>query len=180
VISRRYFLKTLVGLAGVCSLNQTLSIKACAETDDSREKVLRLHNIHTGERLETCFCRGGKHEQSEIEKVWYLLRCHYKNEVKPIDIGVIDLLCSVKDKFGQDKEVTIISGYRSPEYNQYLSHLGRHVASGSLHLEGLAIDFALPGVRTQDLSKAALRFAAGGVGLYPDFVHIDVGRVRRW
>jgi uncharacterized protein YcbK (DUF882 family) len=25
-----------------------------------------------------------------------------------------------------------------------------------------------------------VQFQAGGVGFYPDFVHIDAGRVRRW
>jgi len=32
------------------------------------------------------------------------------------------------------------------------------------------------------LHKAALSLKAGGVGYYPssDFIHVDVGRVRRW
>ncbi|MGA8052379.1 MAG: DUF882 domain-containing protein, partial [Burkholderiales bacterium] len=56
------------------------------------------------------------------------------------------------------------------------------VATGSLHLEGRAIDIRLPGVPLADLREAALSLRAGGVGFYPasDFVHIDTGRVRTW
>lgn len=54
------------------------------------------------------------------------------------------------------------------------------MAEGSLHLDGLAIDFAIPGIRTEKLAKAAVQLQAGGVGLYQEFVHIDVGRVRHW
>ena len=56
------------------------------------------------------------------------------------------------------------------------------VASGSLHMLGQAIDIRLPGVDTARLRDAAQRLAIGGVGYYPtsDFVHVDIGRVRRW
>jgi uncharacterized protein YcbK (DUF882 family) len=56
------------------------------------------------------------------------------------------------------------------------------VAAHSLHMDGMAIDVRMEGVALDHLHKAALDLKAGGVGLYPtsDFVHMDVGRVRRW
>ncbi|MGD0232793.1 MAG: DUF882 domain-containing protein [Syntrophorhabdales bacterium] len=183
MMTRRHFLKSAAAVAGACQLGGIISGKhvfAFAGPEGTPEKVLSLYNIHTGERLHTRYCVDGCNDQSEIERIWHLLRCHYSNVVKPIDIRVIDLLCKVKDRFGREKEISIVSGYRSPEYNEYLRGLGRHVAAGSLHMAGLAIDFTLPGVGTKELSKTARQFAAGGVGLYPDFVHIDVGRVRYW
>jgi uncharacterized protein YcbK (DUF882 family) len=47
---------------------------------------------------------------------------------------------------------------------------------------GQAIDIRLGGVELTSLRDAALGLAIGGVGYYPgsDFVHVDVGRVRRW
>ncbi|MDZ4122548.1 MAG: DUF882 domain-containing protein, partial [Candidatus Cloacimonadaceae bacterium] len=123
---------------------------------------------------------GGNYIQQEISRINHFLRCHYANVVKPISIQVIDLLWETKNCFAAGKEINIISGYRSFEYNQHLRSLGRHVAEGSLHLDGLAIDFAIPGIRTEKLAKAAVQFQAGGVGLYAEFVHIDVGRVRHW
>jgi uncharacterized protein YcbK (DUF882 family) len=49
-------------------------------------------------------------------------------------------------------------------------------------MQAMAIDIRLPGVRTVDLRNAALALHRGGVGYYPQsaFVHVDVGRVRRW
>jgi len=156
------------------------SVSASVAPEDPPERVLRLYNVHTGERLFTRYCVNGRYDQNEISRINYLLRCHYTNLVKPISVKVIDLLCEIKDCFAKGEEISIISGYRSPLYNAQLRRLGRHVAAGSLHLQGLAIDFAIPGIRTKELSRAAMGFQAGGVGLYPDFVHIDVGEVRYW
>jgi len=56
------------------------------------------------------------------------------------------------------------------------------VGKRSLHMEAEAIDIRLPGVRTSRLRDAALALRLGGVGYYAksDFLHVDVGRVRRW
>jgi uncharacterized protein YcbK (DUF882 family) len=49
-------------------------------------------------------------------------------------------------------------------------------------MQALAIDIRMPGVNTSHLRDAALALHRGGVGYYggSDFVHVDVGRVRRW
>jgi uncharacterized protein YcbK (DUF882 family) len=49
-------------------------------------------------------------------------------------------------------------------------------------MRGMAIDIRLPGRDITDVHRASLELRAGGVGYYPtlDFVHVDVGRVRRW
>ena len=56
------------------------------------------------------------------------------------------------------------------------------VASHSLHMQGWAMDIRVPGVELAHLRNAALDMQRGGVGYYPasDFVHVDIGRVRRW
>jgi uncharacterized protein YcbK (DUF882 family) len=145
-----------------------------------KEKVLNLHNIHTGERLNVKYSSSGSYDRNALNEINNLMRCHYTNEVKPIDIKVIDLLCDIKDSIGTDKELLIISGYRSHAYNKYLRQIGRGVACNSLHLQGRAIDFRIPGVDNQMLTTVAKAFHTGGVGTYPDFVHIDDGRVRSW
>lgn len=47
---------------------------------------------------------------------------------------------------------------------------------------GKAIDIRVPGMRSGELKTLALSLAGGGVGYYPqpDFVHVDIGRVRSW
>ncbi len=47
-------------------------------------------------------------------------------------------------------------------------------------MKGLAIGFAVPGIGTGDLFELARSCGFGGVGKYPDFAHIDAGRVGCW
>ena len=183
MMSRRSFLKGAFTVMGACHLGGVfpgINRAAYAGEETAPDRTLKLHNIHTGESIETQYCSSGCYDEKAVSQIHYLLRCHYSNTVKPISIKVIDLLCAVKDRLAPGKEITIISGYRSPEYNAYLRSIGRHVAAGSLHMAGLAIDFAIDGIGMGELYRTARAFAAGGVGKYPEFVHIDVGRVRYW
>jgi uncharacterized protein YcbK (DUF882 family) len=143
-------------------------------------RLLNLYNPHTGEQLLLRYSSRGIWNKDDQEKLNYFLRCHYTNEIKPIPPELITALCRVKDRFGPSRQIKVISGYRSREYNEYLRMAGHQVAKESLHLEGLAVDFAIPGIRNRDVSRYARRLKQGGVGRYPDFVHIDIGRVRYW
>jgi uncharacterized protein YcbK (DUF882 family) len=48
-------------------------------------------------------------------------------------------------------------------------------------MQAMAIDIRVPGTKTSELRDAALSLHRGGVGYYQrsDFVHVDLGRVRR-
>jgi len=118
------------------------------------DRILNMYNIHTGERLSAAYSSSGVYD--------------------------IDLLCDVKDMFGRNKEITIISGYRSSIYNRLLRSLGRNVSKKSMHLKGRAIDFTIEGIDNRKLTRSAKTFKAGGVGRYPEFVHIDIGKIRYW
>ena len=173
MISRRNFIKAFV--AGI-AFDPFKKVFASFNT----ENILNMYNIHTDESLTVKYCSTGFYDRDALDKINYFLRCHYTNEIKAIDIGVLDLLCAIKDTAGRERKVNIISGYRSATYNEYLLHQGRNVSKNSLHLSGLAIDFTIEGINNNELSRIARSFAAGGVGKYPEFVHIDVGRVRCW
>ena len=56
------------------------------------------------------------------------------------------------------------------------------VARESQHTLGHAVDFRLPGIRTDVLDAWARGQRMGGVGIYLDsgFVHMDTGPVRTW
>ncbi len=144
------------------------------------ERILKMYNIHTGESLNIKYYSSGNYDLKALDEINYFLRCHYTNEVKEIDIRSLNLLCDIKDIVGKEKEIQIISGYRSIAYNELLISQGRNVSRNTLHLQGLAIDFSIEGVSNKGLSRIAKSFSAGGVGKYPEFVHIDVGRVRYW
>jgi uncharacterized protein YcbK (DUF882 family) len=71
---------------------------------------------------------------------------------------------------------------KTPWSNEFLRTHGHGVAAHSLHMEAMAIDIRVPGVKTSTLRDAALALHRGGVGYYAssEFVHVDVGRLRRW
>jgi len=56
------------------------------------------------------------------------------------------------------------------------------VARKSLHMKGYAADIRISGMPLAQLRQIAVDLNRGGVGFYPtsDFVHVDIGRVRRW
>jgi len=98
--------------------------------------------------------------------------------------GLFDLITSLQSSLSTTARVEVISGYRSPATNAALHAESSRVATHSLHMEGMAMDIRIPGVELPRLRDAALALGRGGVGYYPDpannFVHVDVGRVRRW
>lgn len=173
MISRRSFIKAI---AATTVFYPFRNVFASQKT----ERTLNLYNIHTDERLDINYFFSGTYDNEALEKINHLLRCHYTGQINAIDIRVLDLLCDIKDTAGKNKQLQIISGYRSPEYNEHLRSHGRKIAKDSLHIHGLAIDFSIDGVSKNTLSRIAKTFNAGGVGKYRKFVHIDVGPVRYW
>ena len=100
----------------------------------------------------------------------------------PIDLGLLDLLYALRRHVGSSQPIQLISGYRSAATNAALRARSHGVARASLHMRGMAADIRIPGLELPRLRDLALSMRAGGVGFYPhsDFVHVDVGAVRRW
>jgi len=143
---------------------------------------LEFFNTHTNELMEIDYKNeDGEYIEDGLDDVKYILRCRLTDEVIAFDLQLIELVDYIQDHFG-GKKIEIISGYRSPELNSALRSRGRGVASRSYHLSGKAVDIRIPGVSTREIRDYAISLKAGGVGYYsgPDFVHIDVGPVRRW
>jgi uncharacterized protein YcbK (DUF882 family) len=147
------------------------------------EGKLSLLNTHTLERLDVTYRDpSGAYDPAALESINRLLRCHYTDEMHDIDLRTLEILNLVDNKFGGGNEIHIISGYRSPAYNEMLRKRSRRVAKHSLHMEGKAIDLRIPGVPLAKLRQAAVSLALGGVGYYPktNFVHLDSGEFRTW
>ena len=99
-----------------------------------------------------------------------------------MDPGLYDLLDQIARKTESKGPFQVISGYRSPATNRLLSKRSGEVAKKSLHMDGKAMDIFLEDVALSHVRAAALDLGVGGVGYYPtsNFVHIDVGPVRKW
>lgn len=143
---------------------------------------IELFNTHSNELMQIRYKdEKGKYLDMGIQNIDHILRCRMTGEVKDMSLKLIELVDHIQDHFGE-KRVEIISGYRSPTLNGELRSQGRGVAKRSLHMEGLAMDIRIPGVSSRELRDYAASLHAGGVGHYPgpNFVHVDVGRVRTW
>ena len=149
----------------------------------SEEHRLRLYHTHTRQHLEVVYRRGGEYIASALAKLDAFLRDHVTGEVHHFEPRLFDVLSELTAATGlPDAEINIICGYRTPRTNEYLRTHTSGVAKNSLHMRAEAIDIRLPGVRTSRLRDIALALGRGGVGYYAgsDFIHVDVGRVRRW
>jgi uncharacterized protein YcbK (DUF882 family) len=144
---------------------------------------LHLYHVHTGERLDIVYRHGDRYESNALARINQHLRDYRTGDVREYDPHVFDLLRDLLASLGRpDAEIHVICGYRTPKTNEYLRVRGHGVARHSLHMQAMAIDIRVPGVSTARLRDAALALRRGGVGYYmaSDFVHVDVGRVRRW
>ena len=170
-----------IALLLVAPLGQTVR----SATFAPREYRLRLYHTHTNERLDIVYRRGETYLPEALAQLDHYLRDHRTGDAHHFDPHLFDLLydltASLKDSGG---EIDVVCGYRTAGSNEYLRTRGAHtgVARQSLHMQAEAIDIRLPGITAAAVRDAALGLQRGGVGYYRDsnFVHVDVGRIRRW
>ena len=154
---------------------------AFAATADG-ERTLAFDNLHTGERLRTVYWAQGEYVPDSLAEINHLLRDFRTDQTRAIDPKLLDVLHAITRRIETTRSIQVISGYRSPATNELLHERSAQVAKHSLHMDGMAADIRIPGHELAQLRDVALSLQAGGVGFYPrsDFVHVDVGRVRRW
>jgi uncharacterized protein YcbK (DUF882 family) len=144
---------------------------------------LRLFHAHTGEHLDIVYRNGEGYDQDAYLRLNRYLRDHRTGTIHDYDPRVFDLLHDLTAALGNpDLEINVLCGYRTPWSNEFLRTHGHGAARHSLHMQAMAIDIRVPGVPTARVRDAALALHRGGVGYYAasNFVHVDVGRVRRW
>ncbi len=178
-ISRRTFLTATTAMLAAAPLKPAL-----AALEPSGSRALSLHNIHTGEHLAIDYWQDGVYRPEALTAINHVLRDFRTGDVHAIEPALLDLLAGLHGRLETAQPFEVISGYRAPATNAMLRSEHDHsgVASKSLHMQGMAIDIRVPGRALDRLRDAALAAQVGGVGYYPqsDFVHVDVGRVRRW
>jgi uncharacterized protein YcbK (DUF882 family) len=178
--SRRRFLSRSIFAAAAMTVAPGAMAEAIRKT--SRDRKLSFYNLHTGEKLTTCYWSQGLYVPESLTDINHILRDFRTNEIRTISPELMDLLFAMRGKLGTQDPFHVISGYRSPATNAILRQHSEGVAKNSLHMQGLAIDIRVPGRRLIELKRVATALRGGGVGYYPasDFVHVDVGRVRYW
>ncbi len=141
-----------------------------------------MTNSRTGEELDIIYHIDGEYVDEALFAVNYFMRDWRQNETREIDVRTLDILAAMHNMLETSEPFQLISGYRTPATNRLLQEGSSGVASSSLHVKGMAADIRLNSRSTRQISSAALRCQAGGVGTYlqSGFVHVDCGRVRQW
>ena len=138
--------------------------------------VTTLFNAHTREILPVF-----ENTRIKTELLKHFFRCRGFGETIDMAPELIATIVDAAKEF-KAKRVTVISGYRSPKFNDTLAKKGRRVASESKHMKGQAVDFRLDTVEAKELGPWIRARFEGGVGTYrgDNFIHIDVGPKRSW
>jgi uncharacterized protein YcbK (DUF882 family) len=175
-LHRRKLLGYAVGAAGMGAFGT----RAGATTTQAR--AIALTNLHTGESLKATYWEAGAYVPDALDALNHVLRDHRTGETHAMAPQLFDLVTALRARLETETVVQVISGYRSPVTNAALHAHSEGVASHSLHMVGEAMDLRIAGVELDHIRDAALSLQRGGVGYYPasQFVHVDVGRVRRW
>lgn len=149
------------------------------------DPVLEMRNAHTSETIQVRFYDQRGYRTDEIRRLNWFMRDWRQGEAVQMDTRLFWALAAIRmaaQQDGNDGEITLLSGFRSPRTNEMLRSRGVGAARNSLHLLGKAADITIPGTRLVDLAAYARWLQVGGVGTYSrsNFVHIDSGNERRW
>jgi uncharacterized protein YcbK (DUF882 family) len=176
--TRRRFLQ--VGLTSLVGLAARPALAAMPRFKGTR--ALSFHNLHTDEKAHVTYWKDGAYDRTGQARINSILRDHYSGDEYPIHPKLIDLLFDLQNKLHNDDTIEIISGYRSPKTNLRLASARDGIAKHSYHTKGMAVDIRMAGSSLPKIHKAAMTMRRGGVGYYPDsqFVHVDVGPIRKW
>jgi uncharacterized protein YcbK (DUF882 family) len=101
----------------------------------------------------------------------HFLRCHYTNVQHKMDPRLMRLIYQTGRHY-PGRRIEVVSGYRHPKVAK-----NPH----SPHMQGLACDFRVQGIKTSELRDYLRRaYDKVGVGYYPNssFVHLDVRKER--
>ena len=143
---------------------------------------LAVVNAHTGVHIDVRYRRAdGTYDDAALATIRRAFRSEGDDGPGKASLRLVETLSWLSGAAGV-RPLTLMSGYRSPAYNDGLRASGARAAGGSLHTEGLAADVALPRKELKPLWLRIRAMDCCGAGYYQKegFLHVDVGRPRFW
>ena len=143
---------------------------------------LALVNAHTKASVDVRYRRkDGSYDDDALAQIRRAFRSQGDEGEGRASLRLIEILSQLQQTT-KVRPLTLMSGYRSPVYNDDLRAKGVRAAGGSLHTEGLAADVAFPRPVLKGLWLKLRAMNCCGAGYYAKdgFLHIDVGRPRFW
>ncbi|MBW2240008.1 MAG: YcbK family protein [Deltaproteobacteria bacterium] len=123
----------------------------------------------------------GIYDEKALKTIHRLFGADNDKPVSTISLRLIEFLDFLEDNLHPGARITIVSGWRSPQYNTDLRNKGRLAAKASLHQYGMAADIKIQGTSSQRVWNTVKKLGFGGTGYYKgELVHIDVGPARSW
>jgi uncharacterized protein YcbK (DUF882 family) len=142
--------------------------------------AVAIENAHTKERVTVHYRRpDDTYDRDALDRLARLFRSRGDGAVHDPVLRLVEILSYVQNLAGAE-HLVLLSGYRSPDYNQTLNG----AAKASMHTEGLAADvrFAKPKLSLETVWHRVRELECCGAGYYAKdgFMHLDVGRPRFW
>ena len=123
----------------------------------------------------------GIYDEKALKTIHRLFGAEKDRSLSTISLRLIEFLDYLEDTFHPGARITIVSGYRSPQYNTDLRNKGMLAAKASLHQYGMAADIKIQGTSSKRVWNTVKKLGFGGTGYYKgELVHIDVGPARSW
>ncbi len=148
----------------------------------SGDGTLAMHHAHFDQDLSVRYRDSdGNYDAAALKTLRHFFRSRQDGAEGEVSLRLIELIDYVEDRY-HPAQMSLVSGYRSPEFNDSLRGKGARAAKSSLHTEGMAADIQFKGLELRQLWDALRGQQIGGVGLYraDGFLHLDTGPPRFW
>jgi uncharacterized protein YcbK (DUF882 family) len=148
----------------------------------SGDGEIAMTHAHFSERLRVRYRdAGGQYDPAALARINRFFRSRDDGQVGEVSLRLVEMIDYVQDHY-HPTGTTLLSGYRTPAFNQRLRDSGAKAADSSLHVEGLAADIHFAGVDLKRMWVDLREQKIAGVGYYKaqSFLHIDTGRPRFW
>ena len=150
-------------------------------TADGETRTISFHHLHTKEDLTVTYKRNGRYDEYGLQQINHLMRDWREQEPIKMDPHLIHVLWEVHREVGGKEPISVICGYRSSGTNPKLRRRSSGVAKFSLHMQGKAIDFHIPGVPLKRCVRPGCARNAEGSGFSVFRLRpLDTGNVRHW
>jgi uncharacterized protein YcbK (DUF882 family) len=143
---------------------------------------IELHHAHFNEQIAVRYRdHSGQYDPIALQRIAHFFRSREDGAVGDVSLRLLELIDFVEDR-ARPERLVLISGYRSPEFNDDLRGRGGQTARASLHTEGMAVDLQPVGIDLRKLWIDLRDLRVGGVGYYAKegFLHLDTGPPRFW
>jgi uncharacterized protein YcbK (DUF882 family) len=154
-----------------------------------KPRTLSLVRPASGERTSVLYWKDGQVIDSAYQELCHILRDVNGKAAMPIDPKLFETLWASQAfvaRYGLERPMEILSGYRTAASNSRLREQGIPAARQSLHMSGKAADVRIAGLTEEVLGDLVKSFRQGGVGFYyrsgpkGGWIHADTGLNRTW